>query len=220
MATGDQSDIKARISALIPSRWFGDSHPIVDALVMGGAYLLAGTYSMIMYVRNQTRISTASDGWLDLIAGDFFGTDLIRRAGQSDASFRALILSRLLREKTTRAGIVATLQTLTGNTPKVIELLRPADTGSYGGPLCGYGVAGAYGSMSMPYQAFIQIARPTGQGIPNVIGYGNSPGGYSTPSQIEYASIANVNSAATDADIYAAVEATKPAGTAIWVQLQ
>ncbi|MGT2505661.1 hypothetical protein [Cupriavidus basilensis] len=220
MATGDQQDIYRRLRGYLPP-WFGDeaNSPIVQGALQGLAYAGAYVYSLLSYARLQTRIKSATDGWLDMIAADFFGSMLLRAANQSDDSFRARILINLFRERATRAGLIRVLQDLTGRAPVVIEPTRPADTGAYGGPLLGYGYAGAYGSMSMPFQAFVIAFRPAGTGIPNIAGYGASTGGYSTPSQASYASLPMIQGGVTDADIYAAIDSVKPAATIVWTSI-
>lgn len=70
MATGDQTDIFRRIKALLP-QWFSDNTPVLDALLRGFAYATAFVYVLIAYAARQTRIKTATDGWLDMIAADF-----------------------------------------------------------------------------------------------------------------------------------------------------
>lgn len=218
--TGDQQDIYRRLRGYLPP-WFGDeaNSPIVQGALQGLAYAGAYVYSLLSYARLQTRIKSATDGWLDVIAADFFGSMLLRAANQSDDSFRARILINLFRERATRAGLIRVLQDLTGRTPVVIEPTRPADTGAYGGPLLGYGYAGAYGSMSMPFQAFVIAFRPAGTGIPNIAGYGVSTGGYSTPSQASYASLSMIQGGVTDADIYAAIDSVKPVATIVWTSI-
>jgi hypothetical protein len=218
MATGDQTDIFGRIKTLIP-RWFSDSTPVLDALLRGFAYAKSFVYGLIVYAALQTRIKTATDGWLDMIAADFFGSSLLRKSGQSDASFRNRIIINLFRERATRNGLVKVLTDLTGRAPVVFEPQRPLDTGSYGGPLIGYGVAGGYGSMLLPFQAFVTAYRPTSTGIPNVAGYGVSTGGYSRASQAEIASLNMIQGAVTDDDIYAAIDSVKPVGTTIWTRI-
>lgn len=220
MATGDQQDIYRRMRLQLP-QWFGDeaTSPVLNGLLQGLAYGLAYFYSLLAYGRLQTRIKTATDGWLDMIAADFFGSALLRAANQSDTSFRNRILINLFRERATRAGLIKVLQDLTGRTPMIIEPLRPLDTGVYGGPYIGYGVAGAYGSTLMPYQAFVIAYRPAGTGIPNIAGYGYSTGAYNTPSQEEYASLSMIQGAVSDADIYAAIDSVKPVATVVWTRI-
>lgn len=220
---GDNSDVFSRLKSNLPQRWFGstsDSMPVVDSLLTGIATALSFIYSLYAYAKFQTRIKLATDSWLDLIAYDFFGASIQRKANQTDASFRATIIANLFRERATRNAIVKVLQDLTGRTPKIVEPKRPADTGSYGGPLIGYGVAGAYGSMQMPYQAFVIAYRPLGTGIPSVAGYGVSTGGYSQASQAEWASLSMIQNAVTDADIYAAIDSVRPAATIVWTNIQ
>ena len=219
MATGDTTDVLGRLRAVLP-KWFGGSSPILDALLTGLATASASIYSLYSYVKLQTRILTASDGWLDMVAADFFGTAIVRKANQTDASFRATIIANLFREKATRNAIVLVLTALTGRAPKVIEPQRPADTGAYSAPNSGYGSAGAYGSMLIPYQAFVQAYRPLTSGIPNIAGYGNAPAAYGVASQGgEYASMSMIVGFVQDADIYAAIDAIRPAGSTLWTKI-
>lgn len=220
MATGDQNDILSRLKALIPPTWFGDDHPLVTAILSACAQALAWCYSLYLYAKLQTRISTATDGWLDIIAYDFFGDNLQRSAGQSDELFRNTIKINILRERGTRKAINDILFDLTGKYPVIFEPQRPLDTGSYGGPMIGYGLAGGYGSQLLPYQAFVTAFRPDGSGIPYVAGYGSTPSGYSTPSRGEYASQSMITGSITDKQVYEAVAAVKMEGTIVWVRLQ
>lgn len=219
MATGDRDDFLARLKGLLPARWFDDSNPILYALMNGMAEALAWAYTLYLYAVLQTRILTATDGWLDLIAYDFFGDRIKRGAGQSDAAFLNVIRINLFRERGTRKAIISILEDLTGNTPVVFEPTRPQDTGGYGGPTIGYGVAGGYGSLMMPYQALVTAYRPRGAGIPYVGGYRSTVSGYSIPSRGEYASYSQITSV-TDEQIYAAVASVKMEGTVVWVRIE
>lgn len=224
MATGDQNDLFSRLKAMLPTRWFGtraDTPDDVDGVATGAANALAFLYSLYAYAKQQTRIATATDGWLDLIAADYFGTALLRKTGQSDDSYRAAINARLLREKGTRNAITIALTALTGQAPTIIEPTKPQDTGAYSAPNSGYGVAGAYGSLSLPYQAFVIAYRPhSAQGIASVAGYGISTGGYGQASWAEYATISDAIGGVLDSDIFAAVAAVKPAGTIVWTAIK
>ncbi|MBU9823205.1 hypothetical protein J1782_25265 [Rahnella sp. BCC 1045] len=132
MATGDQDDILARLKALLPPTWFGDDHPFLTAILTACAQALTWCYSLYIYAQLQTRINTATDGWLDLIAYDFFGTNYGRTSGQSDDVFRNGIKINLFRERGTRHSVQKILEDLTGNTPFIFEPQRPLDTGAYG----------------------------------------------------------------------------------------
>jgi hypothetical protein len=207
-----------RLKAVLPASWFQNETPVLDALLSGLAAGLALAHSLIVYAQAQTRIDTASDGWLDLIAADFFGTTLRRRSGEMDDAYRIRIVSQLPREKATRKGLAGVLTTLTGRSPVVFEPERPADTGAWGKAL-GYGAAGGWGSTLLPAQAFVTAFRPSGSGIPSVAGYGIPTAGYHTASQAKYADMAMILGAVTDADIYAAVDASKPAGITVWTRI-
>ncbi|MCH9267725.1 hypothetical protein [Pantoea ananatis] len=220
MATGDHNDIFTRLKGLLPPTWFSDSSGLLNGVLTASAKALSWCYSLYIYARLQTRITTATGGWLDLAAYDFFGSSLQRPAGMSDDLFRNQLKINMLRARGTRQAVTDILKELTGNTPKIFEPQRPLDTGSYGGPLTGYGVAGGYGSVMIPYQAFVIAYRPKGAGIPYIAGYRTTPTGYSIASRGQYVSQEMVTGTVTDAQIYAAVAAVKMEGTIVWVTLQ
>ncbi|MFZ0271006.1 MAG: hypothetical protein WAL34_04065 [Acidobacteriaceae bacterium] len=219
MSIGDPQDMLARLKAGISKGWFPDVAPVRDALFSGFAYALSWAFNLIAYAKLQTRIKSATDGFLDLVGFDYFGLTLLRRPSESDPQYLARILLNLLREKATRNGIVKALTDLTGNIPWVFEPWRPLDCGAYGQNIFGYGIAGGYGSLACPYQGFIVGYRPVGQGIANVAGYCSPEGAYGTGSQIEYANPSQIAGAVTDDDMYAAVADAKVEGTLAWMRI-
>lgn len=154
--TGDADDMLARLRALIPP-WFADDAPILDGLLAGIAAVLAFAYRLVAYAKRQTRIATASDTWLDLVALDFFGSRFRRRPVESDDAFRPRILFELLRPRATRDAITTALIDLTGRPPVILEMFNPGDCGGYG--IGGFAYAGG------------------GDAVP-VSGYGDPAGGY------------------------------------------
>ena len=216
---GDQNDFVGRLKSLLPNGWFADNAPVLNAVLNGLAYCLAFIYSLIAYAKLQTRLATATDGFLDLASFDYFGAFLMRRTNETDASLRIRMFQNLLRQKATRAGIIKLLTDLTGQVPVVFEPWRPLDCGAYGTNICGYGVAGGYGSLAVPYQAFITAYDPIGFGIPNIAGYGSPEGAYNTGSQTEWANPSLISGLVTDADLYAAVADAKVEGTIAWMQI-
>jgi hypothetical protein len=216
--TGDQPDMLARIKAVLPTRWFADDTPILDGLLSGVAWGWAWVYSLYSYVQAQTRIATASDVWLDVIADDFFGSKLQRRSGQSDDAFRLLIESSLLSEHGTRQAVINAVQNLTGRPPDVFEPIRTTDTGGYASAGLGYGVAGGWGSTALPFQCFVTVCRPFDSGIALVSGWGGAAGAYGTGA-LEYASLAMVQGQVTDQDINAAIAGVLPVATIAWTRI-
>lgn len=174
--------------------------------------------TLYLYAVLQSRIMTTTGGWPDLVAYDFFGDRIKRGAAQSDSDFLNLIKVNLFRERGTRKAIIKVLQDLTGAKPVIFEPTRPQDTEAYGGPTLGYGVAGGYGSLVMPYQALVTAYRPVGVGVPYVAGYRSTPSGYSMPSRGEYVPAASP-AGLTDEQIYAAIASVKMEGTVIWVKI-
>lgn len=223
--TGDSDDMLARIKATLPG-WFPSSSPILDGVLSAFANVASWVYGLIVYAKAQTRILTATDGWLDLIAFDFFGRR-VQRGSRTDVAFRTAIIAELFRPRNTRQAIIDVLTALTGNVPDIFEPARPQDTGAYApGPSgdgrgygLAYGIAGGYGSLLMPYEILVTAHRSPSGGIPNVIGYGASAGGYSTPSTFEYGNMGMIQGALTDADIYSAVDNVRAAGITAWVRI-
>jgi hypothetical protein len=207
----------ARLASLLPLRWFPDATPVLSALLGGLAEGWAWLYAMLQYVKLQTRIATATDSFLDLVAQDCFGGALPRRPGESDDSFRARIRADLLRERATRPALSAVLRDLTGRVPMIFEPARPADTGAYGIAL-GYGVAGGWGNLALPYQSFITAFRPLGAGVPLVAGWGSGAGGWGAGA-IEYVSRPMVEAQVADADINAAIARSIPVATIAWTRI-
>ena len=91
MATGDQTDILNRLRSVLPP-WFGTAAtPVLNAVLSGFASGAAAVYSLLAYVRLQTRLGTATDGFLDMIALDFFGRRFQRLGNEMDGAFQARI---------------------------------------------------------------------------------------------------------------------------------
>jgi hypothetical protein len=225
MATGDQTDILSRLKAVLPGRWFPataapglpSTTPVLDALLSGCAAGWAFCYSLLAYVRLQTRIATGTDIWLDVMAEDYFGPALSRFVNEGDPAFSLRIRANLLPELGTRAGLIAAVTLLTGTPPIVFEPTNARDTGGWGIRM-GYGVAGGWGCSLLPFQAFITVTRPRGGSLSNVNGYGGFLGGYGAGASM-YASAAMSAANVPDAAIYQTVADAAPAGTIMWTRL-
>jgi hypothetical protein len=215
---GDTTDMLGRLKAVLPARWFGDSTPILDALLSGLAAAWSVLYSLVTDVAAQTRIATAGAPFLDIASADYFGTALPRRAGESDAAFSLRLRANLIAPRATRAAVAAALTSLTGRAPKIFEPLNADDTGGYGYGTLGYGAAGGYGCRNLPFQFFVTGFRPDATPVSNAGGYGNGPGGYNTAPML-YADLADIPGTITDADIYAAAAAVLPTASIAWMNL-
>ena len=195
MTTGSQSDIQARLFNQLPP-WFNDSNTIINSLLSGVAAVFSWAYSLVAYVTQQMLIGTATDGFLDMAALDFFGGSVQRLSGQTDANFRTWIQGALLGTFstsgmiTTRAGMINALTVITGRAPIFYEPQRTSDTGAYDGPSY-FDIVGNMGDY-IPNQIFILAYRPL-----------SGSGQYGV----------------TDAQIYAFAAAAAPAGVQVWVQL-
>lgn len=210
-----------RGKSTLPSQWFGsDDTPVVNGLMAGFANVAAHAHALMEFARRQTRILTAEGGFLDLIAHDFFGRRFRRRETQDDDGFRQDIIREIFRERATRRGVVKAVEDLTGRPCWFFEPANPRDTGGLSiASTMGWSTAGRWGSLALPHQAFCVPLRPAGSSIPNVNGFNGHLGGYGVGA-IEWATPSYVRGKVTDADIYAAIDATKPAGTLIWTSIQ
>ncbi|OYV37187.1 MAG: hypothetical protein B7Z81_06345 [Acidocella sp. 20-61-6] len=225
MAIGDQNDIAGRLKALLPQGWFPDNAPTLNAVLQGLGNGLAFGYALVQFALTQVVMVTATDIWLDLHAFDYLGTSLLRRLQESDASFLARAQAGLFPQANTRQAIISRLEALTGTDPVVFEPQYPQDTGAYGYGGLGYGVEGGYGSLALPYQAFVTVYRPLGQGVPLLAGYsGNdlspvyAPLGYGAGLG-SYVDLAQAFDGVTDNDIYQTVAEIEPAGSIIWTRI-
>lgn len=216
--TGDTADITARLRSYLPAGWFPDDAPLLDAVLTGIAAVLSIVYSLYVFVKAQTRIATATGGWLDLIANDLFGTSLLRGFNETDDNYRTQIQLNLFRPRGTRQSVVDILTQLTGHAPAIFEPGRPADTGGYDVGGCGYNVAGGYGG-KLTAQAFVIAYRPQGQGVPLLGGYGSPVGAYDTGSQLEYIDSSMYAGSSPDSVIYAAINSVRPAGVILWTRI-
>lgn len=220
---GDTQDIAGRLRSVLPTRWFPDATPVLDALLLGLAAAWSWCFGLIAYVRAQTRIATATDVWLDIVAEDFFGSGLARRVGESDAALRLRIQQAIFQGHATRTALARALTELTGRAPIIFEPARTMDTGGYGGTLAGpaglyYGQMGGWGSLELPFQCFVTAFRPTGSGIAMIEGWGAPAAGYGVGA-MQYATLAMVEGQVTDPDINAAIAAVMPAATISWARI-
>lgn len=221
--TGDQNDMAARLRALLPRGWFADEAPILAGLLAGLASVWAWSYGLLDYVSQQSRLATASEGWLDLIAEDYGGAAWARFAGETDDAFRTRIRHNLARLRGSRPALIDNVTTLTGRAPRVFEPAFPPDTGGLNGPGLGWNMAGGWGNLSLPYQCFIIAYRPHGGGIANLGGWGSTEtnfalGGWNTAA-LGWGNAALIRGAVTDAQILATVADSMPAASIAWTAL-
>lgn len=215
--TGDQTDIQGRINNGLPP-WFGDDNPNLQTLITGGASVYVIAYALYLFAQLQTRIKSATGPFLDIVSTDFFGVELPRKGGESDASFLARILANLFQPKGTRRALINAIIQATNYEPDVFEPRKTSDTGGYGADCgLGYGGGGAYGSMAYPYQGWVIAYRASGV-LGGNAGYGTSAGAYGADSAMHYQSAIQLS--ASDQAIFDAINAVKVYGTIVWVQLQ
>jgi hypothetical protein len=224
---GDLPDIVSRLWAVLPKGWFAQQSPNLSAVLQSIATPWVWVYNLIAYVISQTRLSTASDSWLDLISYDFFGAVLSRKPNESDLSYRARIKAALLREAATRSAVASGLAALVGSRPFIFEPANCMDTGSYGtassnstasGTGLAYGLAGGWGNLRLPLQFFVTTTRPPTPGVGMLAGYGTPFGGYGE-GVISYVDLSLLPGTVTDEDIRTTLCSLLPANAVAWLRI-
>lgn len=225
--TGDLADIVSRISSVLPKRWFAEQSPNLGALLTSIASSWVWLYSLICYVISQTRLSTATDDWLGIIAIDYFGHRFNRKLNEPDFSYRSRIRAALLRDAATRTAVTAGLEALTGTQPVIFEPGNCKDTGSYGsltggpsrlGTGMAYCEAGGWGSLALPLQFFLTATRAATPGVGMLAGYGSSSGGY-CEGTTGYLDLSLLPGYVTDADIQATLCSLLPVNAVAWLRI-
>lgn len=218
------SELLVRFKSLLPSRWFGDETPVLDALIGAMTSGWEFVFQSIDYVSRQSRIGTSTDMWLDLSGQDFLGPRFARRGRETDNSFRNRLLFELNKDRCTRQAMVRCIEHVTGRVPDVFEPANPGDTGCYASAsglshgAIGYGSSGGWGSLTMPFQAFVRVRRPLPAGAGMVSGWGTASlsfgGGLSA-----YTGTPSLDRPISDADIMREISSVAPAGSCIWVAI-
>lgn len=182
---GSQADFIARQRAILPEDWFPpppalgekESAPTLVSILGGSSAQFSNIWKLLTYAALQTRITTATGPFLDMVANDFFGAGGFPRGVlESDDSYRSRIKAALFPRKGTRKAISDAVSALTDTVPVIVEPRRPADTGGFGG--VGHATAGGgfgwgtpglrYGSRLTPFQSFVfvdntQVNLPSAQ---------------------------------------------------------
>lgn len=213
------ASMRQRLRALLPNGWFGDTTPVLDAVISGTGAIWASVAALIGLVRAQSRIATASGVFLDLAAHDFCGGTVKRRAGESDPAFSARLRATILTSRATRAALVSAIERVTARTPKLFEPFNPTDCGGYATNTLGYGTCGGYGSLQLPYQLFVTAYRPDAMPASHAGGYNLGPGGYGVAPMAWIAAGDNPG-LLTDSEIYAAIVDALPLNAVAWTRLE
>ena len=253
IAIGNSNDMVSRLTRLLPTGWWNDGSfnkadaSFINAIKGGLGDGLAWIYSLLQYVKNQTRLTTSSDFFLDLSAYDFFGLRIKRKPSQTDSSLIATIQKEIFRERVTRHGVEQAIEDLTQNEATIFEPMNPQDSGGWGVAFA-FDAGGAWGD-DLPYTMFITAIEPVGAGIPSLAGFDSYPGGWGVPQGVTsamlgvpfskgfsngfgflyllsgtggsfaFADLSQIQGTVTNQDIYDTIEATRAAGVTCWVNI-
>lgn len=162
-----------RLAALLPRGWFsqeaveeGNTHALLSAIADGDDVV----YQQLLLVQQQLSLLTAAGDQLDAVVTDYFGENLPRLTGESDAAYRARAVAQLLLPVGTRPGLEAALGRALNSTPRIMEPGSSRLAGGYAssnwnnvyGPLA-WNIAGMWfvASASLdPYEGKITVQQP------------------------------------------------------------
>jgi hypothetical protein len=151
----DSSLIARRLRGLIPYGWFDDAAPIRDAVLGGIADGVQAVRNVLLTAKDGTRRATTTGWLLDIDAFGFLGTNLLRRATETDDSFRSRYIGEINRERGNRRAITQALFDLTGRAPVIVEPWNVGDTGGWDTPILAWSGAqvqsGPIGGYDSPY---------------------------------------------------------------------
>lgn len=203
-----------RLKSGLPNGWFQDSTPNVDALITGAAQIDFAVYSGMQSVLPQMRIRTATGGMLDLIAGDFFGNNLLRLTNETDDEYRIRILIRLFMEQATKKAMSDILGLYTGVYPVIVEYGQAIDTTGFLATSGNETVAG-YGSTVKAYHAFITVYQIATSPYANIGGYGSKISGYGVGLGSSYIHEIGYD----NSFLNYMINEVKPIGTTCWLKV-
>jgi hypothetical protein len=198
----------------LPSGWFDPDGPVVKALLAAYADPAAYNFSQLLFDAQQARLATASGAFLDMLADDFLGKGLFkRRAAETDTSYRARIKTEILRPRATRQAIINAVESLTGTTVTVFEPNNVRDVGGYSDGSFAWGRS-RWGTLSRPYEFFMDVELPKGPGIPNRTGW--NVGGW---GQMSWGDRTKLQGAITEDEVRAQIVRNIPAGVICWLKI-
>jgi hypothetical protein len=221
-----QTDFVRRLKGLFPPGWAS-----TDALSPGGNLynllsVLAMLHSTVSTLLKATQesfyLTTALGSTLDVVIGDYFGSNLPRNPNETDDQYRVRAYNLLFTTTVTRPGFQKYMNALAPT--RLVEPWAPADTGVWDGMYYDVDTAvtpGTYTDASLRYQGFAQVSISNKSAVPlspyTVWVDGTSPTyTYNNNLNFYYPIQATLIS---EAAVNAYVLAGKALGTQVWVKL-
>jgi hypothetical protein len=184
--------------------WFNQNeNPILEAILTGAAYIGYQIYSLLVFSKNQLRISTSTGNFLDLTAQDFFMGILSRCPNESDSDFLLAIQKLMFAPRITTKNLINRLTDLTGRTPIIYKPFF--DAGFYNQAFLNNTFAGG----DTPFTIWITAFRPI-QPVLNTTAYLNQTAYGNAASYYGESNQSNV--CVTDQDILDTINITIAAG--------
>ena len=164
----NKEDFVYRLLENFPADWSSDearsSGGVLHSLFSSVGAELEYSLDQVQFIFDATRVRTATEEALDLVAKDFFGTDVRRSTGEGDTAFRQRILAQLLAPAVTIEAIKRAIEIFTGK-PAVLFEPWNLSNGSFldanvylGISTPGYG--GRLNDPGLRYQFFVEAKLP------------------------------------------------------------
>lgn len=255
-----QAEFTEQQLSVLPRGWFGtnallpqdeqfDDGNNAVALKAGASYVTirgfaksgAVIFDQQETIKSQFGLTGAVGDQIDVIAADFFDNTLPRFSGESDASYKSRIVSRLFVPTSTRQGMADAIFRAVGAYPVILERREAGLTGGYltgssdllctfgsGGIVTdaadqtygryGYDEAGAYAG-SVPNFRATEVG-PLAYDTDGLYGFNGGAGAdayeaFITVQQPSSSSVYYIS----DLQIYAFIDAAKPFSTTMWVRI-
>lgn len=152
MTVGDLDDLAERIRVVLPRGWFPTAAekqtPVLDAILLAFAAPWSILYSLVQYIKLQTRISTSTGNFVEFFARDFFGDDLPRNDGEKDADYAKRIEEYFFTKRNTRTAFDDAY-----TKGSILEPWNAQDCATYSHS--SYDASSRYGSRSAPATVFV-----------------------------------------------------------------
>lgn len=112
-----------KLKEALPSSWFSkDDSKFINAILKGFAWCCDLIDNTLAEVKKQTRILTATGGFLELISGDFFGDSVPRHLNESDNTYSSRLVSTILKEKVTPLALSTVVNELMGGAGVTVKI--------------------------------------------------------------------------------------------------
>ena len=207
-----------------PAQWFSDTakNPggVLYSICMAFGQVFTGLQQGLLLGYDASYIQTAVGTYLDTVAQDFFGTEVVRAPGEPDASFAARIMAGLLQPAATWGAMNSALTAFSGASPTIIEPWDCSETGNYDRSFFDVpdnAEGGLRLTPNTPYEVLVIASTPSGDVLNGNPVTTYDDGMFFDSYTAMYADIPSTSLSISL--LYDTIRRVAPVGVAVWVQL-